>query len=167
MKDLFLLVSDAIKEVTEVRWVDFEMGQLEQEFPPVSFPCCLFAFNVDSYEDLGAGTQIANTVIDIRIAFKVFERTHSQTKTTPTDFRAKGLEHLTIIDLIHNKLDGLNAEGIGSLSRISYNNEKRADLRVYKLSYTAQVTTTPPPVFIPPNEVDPPFTPEFCNTVVI
>ena len=140
MKQLFKDISAAIGAVAGIRWVDFDLGQLEQEErPPVSFPCALVGFDSATFTDLGASAQQGNLTISIRLAFNVFERTHSKAATA---YRDVGLAHLDTLQSVHNALQGLSGEGFNSLTRTSFVNEKRMDLRVYQLTY-ATVTDEP------------------------
>lgn len=156
MKELFLAISDKLQEDVEaLRWIDFDLGQLEQEeLPPVSFPCALIGLEEAIFEDLSQNGQQAVMVINIRLAFKVFERTHSKTQE---DFRLIGLAHLDTLDAVNAALAGLSAGGAGGLKRTSIVQEKRADLRVYTLSYSTLYTDIPESPYVPPETL-----PGFC-----
>lgn len=156
MKELFIAISDKLQtDVADLRWIDFDLGQLEQEnLPPVSFPCALIGLEEAIFEDLSQNGQQAEMIINIRVAFKVFERTHNK---VPENFRLVGLAHLDTIDAINTALSGLAAGGASGLKRTSVIQEKRADLRVYTLSYSTLYTDIPESPYVPPETL-----PGFC-----
>lgn len=150
MKALFLHISDTLAGI--VRWIDFDLGQLDQETPPISYPAVLVAFDAPQFLNLSAGAQQADTIITLRIAFKVWERTHSKAQES---FREVGLAHLDTLASIHAALSGSNADTFSPLVRISMTNEQRADLRVYTLQYSTMLYDCPAPVYTAwPDTVD-------------
>jgi len=142
MKDLFLSISDAITtKVPAVRWVDFDLGQLDSgEAPPVSYPCVLIGFGNGDYSNLSNLVQMGEVQIVIRVAFKIFERTHSAATEV---FRDVGLAHLDILQAIHFALQGLDGPAFSSMTRDSMAQEPRADLRVYRYTYSTIYTEGP------------------------
>jgi len=154
MKDLFLHISDRIMAIagTPVRMVDFDLGQLEREpMPPLSFPAVLVNFNAPAYISLGAGVQQAETLVTLRIAFRVWERTHS---VTDTDFRPVGLAHLDILKAIHSAINNTKGEFFSPLTRVSFANAQRADLRVYTFIYSTEYYDEPINPFVPWQEIE-------------
>ena len=129
----FKEITAKILEVPAVRWVDFDLGQLEQENPPVSYPCVLIGMGQSPvFASLGTVEQVELS-ITVRVAFRLFERTHSVNADT---YRNKALEHLDILQDIHAKLNGLAGTHFGAVGRIGYwANERRADIRVYTATY--------------------------------
>lgn len=148
MKDLFKAISDAITtKVPAVRWVDFDLGQLDTgEAPPVSFPCVLVGFGNGDYSNLSSLVQMGEVQVVIRVAFKTFERTHSAATEV---FRDVGLAHLDILRDVHFALQGLSGPAFSSLSRLSMAQEARADLRVYRYNYITVYTEGPDNPYTP------------------
>jgi len=137
MKQLFLDISTAIETVEAMRWVDFDLGQLENpDTQGVSYPCALISFSAGTFIDTSNDLQQGELTINIRLAFNVHERTHSKTKAAR---RTVGLAHLDIIKLVHNQLQGLSGEDYEPLTRSGFTTEPRADYRVYALTYSATV----------------------------
>lgn len=154
MKDLFLHVSQQIEAITgaPVRMVDFDLGQLEQEpMPSLSYPAVLISFNAPAYLQLGAGAQQAEVLITLRVAFRVFERTHSKAQSS---YRDEGLAHLDTLAAIHAALNGSSADNIGALTRISMATEARADLRVYKMTYVSEYVDCPASPYVPWDDIE-------------
>ena len=52
MKDVFLTVKDKVATVEEVRFYDWNLGQLNDTPPPVSWPVVLFDYNEALVEEL-------------------------------------------------------------------------------------------------------------------
>lgn len=142
MKDLFKAISDAITtKVPAVRWVDFDLGQLDTgEAPPVSFPCVLVGFGNAGYSNLSNLVQMGEVQVVIRVAFKTFERTHS---AATESFRDVGLAHLDTLKAIHFALQGLSGTAFSPMSREGMSQENRADLRVYRYTYGTIYTEGP------------------------
>ena len=98
MKHLFLGISTAIEAVPGIKWVDFDLGQFEdQERQGVAHPACLIRFDSGTFFDLAGDEQQGEMIITIRIGFDLYLRTHS--KTDPTK-REEALEHLDTVELI-------------------------------------------------------------------
>lgn len=140
MKDIFIHVGNQIDTVTEVRFFDFDLGQFEKEQPPVSWPAVLFAYDEAVYEDLSANTQIAEFTFTIRCGFKIYERTHNLNDATA---RAAALAHLDILSAIHYSLQGTAGTGSSSYKRTRLTEEKRADYRIYAMTYTCTLIDCP------------------------
>jgi len=165
MKEIFKTLSDKIKtDVPKVRWFDFDLGQLEQEQPPVSWPCVLFSIQSGSFEQIASGGQQADLMIGIRLAFKVFERTHS----VATSFQNVGLQHIDTVEEVHRAFQGLSGTGFEALSRVGFATEPRADLRVYNLVYSCRYIDIPVNPFQPWDSVTSEPKPDLClNSIII
>jgi hypothetical protein len=186
MKPIYLHLHSVINPLQynatqAIRWIDFDMGQLDDENPPVSYPCCLIGFGDATYTSVSRLLQTATVTINLRIAFRVFERTHSKAQT---NYQNIGLDHLNILELVHKAVQNSTAPPaftivgqanfeFGPLNRIAFNNERRADLRIYNLTYTTEVwdTLANP---ITPIDQNPNYNPaqgpiqlNFCNPPVI
>lgn len=159
MKELFEHIVTRIKTVAAVNWVDFDLGQLEQQEPPVAFPCALVSFTNAQYELLAGLDQQAPVTIRVRCAFRVFERTHSQRQQS---FRDVGLAHLDTLQAIHLALHGSEADGFSMLIRINFTTEPRADLRVYELTYRTLLYDCHPPQYTPLDEIVGAALPALC-----
>lgn len=143
MKVLFEAIQNKlITDVTELRMIDFDLGQLEQEpLPPLDYPACLIAFGESPYSDLSLLAQQAEVQITLRLAFRVFERTHN---IASSQYRQIGLAHLNVIDKVKWALHGLSGADFDKISHRLFSTEPRADLRVYQLSFETMLTVQPP-----------------------
>lgn len=136
MKEIFKSISDRIAyQVAAIRWVDFDLGQLDQETPPVSWPCALVGFNSGEYLPLGQDGTLGEVIIEIVVAFQLRERTHSRAATS---YRDEAISHLDTVDAVRIALTGLKADSFGPLTYLSFANDRRADLRVWRLRFAGQ-----------------------------
>ncbi len=135
MKEIFIAIQARLKaQVAALRWIDFDLGQLDQATPPVSFPCALIAFTKGQYEVAGQNTTIGILTVEIAVAFRLYERTHS---AADEGFQANALEHMDTVDAVRVALEGFSGTGFEALSFSEFNMDRRADLRVWRLRFTA------------------------------
>jgi hypothetical protein len=136
MQDVFLAIQSKIRaNVPAIRFIDFDLGQLEMDMPGVSYPALLVGLGDPGvWQSLGNRVQKGDIVINIRLAFKVHEKTHSVNSSTP---QTEALSHLTTAGLVNKHLSGLEGAAFTKLSRIGFNHEKRGDYRVYSYSYVS------------------------------
>jgi hypothetical protein len=151
IKDIFTAIQTKITtDVPLVRWVDFDLGQYDDELPSVSFPAVLVDFTNSTFFNLGQGAAIGTQLLSIRAGFKVRERTHSVAKPA---FKAVGLAHLDILEDIKKALKGLSGANFNGLVFLSESNEQREDYRIYTLSYECTVFSSPASPYIPYNSI--------------
>jgi hypothetical protein len=131
-------------EVTELRWIDFDHGQLEIEGDraAVSFPCVLIDFNGSQFSQLLQNIEMAdNSVVQIRIGFAPYSNTN---QLTPADSKAKALNYFDIENKVYKAVKGFYAVDDDNtyaicqpFNRIADATEKREDtLRVRNLLFT-------------------------------
>jgi hypothetical protein len=142
MKELFEALQERLMDIEDLRMIDFDLGQLEAEpLPPLDYPAVLISFSDSQFLDLGGLTQNALVTITLRVAFRVFERTHSIAKD---EWRAEGLKHLEVLDKIKWALHGFAGDCFAPLSHRGFATEPRADLRVYSLNFETLLSVAPP-----------------------
>jgi hypothetical protein len=149
MKAVFVAIQDKlIADVPALKMIDFDLGQLEQEpLPPLDYPAALISFGESPFADLGGLIQQATVSINIRLAFRVYERTHNIAQSA---YRSIGLSHLDTIEAVKWALHGLSGDDFASISHRMFFTEPRADLRVYSLSFETILTVLPPdPQYVP------------------
>jgi hypothetical protein len=135
MKDIFLAIQTAVKTAApSFRHIDFDLGQLDQETPPVSYPCLLVGFNDDdNWMNIGGGVQKGGISVTVKMAFKILEKTSS---VIAAPIQAQALSHLDTAKLAHKAIQFLEGENFTKLSRSGIGNENRSDLRIYYYTYT-------------------------------
>lgn len=120
--------------IPELRWIDQELGQLEQERPTISYPCVLIDFADWQYEDTGEAIQMADGVVNIRLALGAWSNTNSKTATM---WKEKGLSFYDLEWRIYQALHGWKPEHYGYLMRQSVSTEEREDnIRVRLLRFS-------------------------------
>lgn len=62
MKNIFLDIQNKLSNITELKYIDKNWGQLLYEQPPVKFPCALLDIANVNYTQLG---QLAQTAVGI------------------------------------------------------------------------------------------------------
>ncbi len=134
MKEVFNAVQAKITaDVTAVRWVDFDLGQLDAAPPPVSFPCALIDMYASTVEPTSDATTTETLVVEVTIGFKLRERTHSK---AATNFKDEALGHLDVVDAVRAALDGLSGSTFNAMTYSGFTRDRRADYRVYHLTFT-------------------------------
>lgn len=140
MKDIFEAISDRITaEVPAVRWVDFDLGQLAQEKPPVSYPCALVAFSNGDYTQIGNDANSGSITIQVALGFRVWERTHSA-----GTLRETGLQHLDTVDAVRTALTGLVGGQFTGLQYAGFAQDQQADPRIWRLRFRTEHYPAPP-----------------------
>lgn len=134
IKEIYKAIQTAIAtNATAIRWVDFNLGQLDQETPPVSWPCVLVGFGAAEYEQLGLNTDVGTQNVEIVVGFKLRERTHSKAADA---FQAEALTHLDTVDAVRLALKSLTGDTFTDMQLKGTSNDQRADYRVYRLQFT-------------------------------
>jgi len=143
MKAVYQAISARITaQVPAIRWVDFDLGQLDATPPPVSWPCALIDFAGDTVEQFGDNAGAETLAIEVVLGFRLRERTHS--KTTET-FRDEALEHLDTVEAVRTALEGLSATTFTPLAYNGFDRDRRSDYRVYRLRFACSRYPAPPP----------------------
>jgi hypothetical protein len=134
MKAIYESVLQQIKDkITAIRWTDFDLGQLDTAAPPVAFPCALVDIAGAQVQQLGDQALAEQVTIEVTLAFRLYERTHSVEEDS---CRAEALEHLDTVEATRAALTGLSAAAFAPLAYEGFERDRRADLRVYRLRFT-------------------------------
>lgn len=158
---LFTLLQQRIKtQVPEIRYIEQDLGQLETEHPPVTYPAILIDFNDWTFEDAAEGLQLATGTVSLRLAFEAFSLTSNM---SPESFRNKALHFYDLEWQLYKALHGYKAEQYGHLMRTTVATETREDnLRVRLINFschfedfmaqaTYSLTDLPPLEILPAN----------------
>lgn len=135
MKEIFKKIRDTAAAVPGIRWADFDLGQLDAETPPVSFPCALVGFSSGDYTLIGQDGNIGSVLIEIALAFRLRERTHS---VATESFSDEALEHIDMVEAVRIALTGLEGDTFTSLTYLGFAADRRADLRVWRLRFACE-----------------------------
>lgn len=163
MKDLYLALCTQLQsgQNNPLKWIDFDLSQLEAPHPPVAFPCALISFPDSlTIESAPATGQAAEEVtVQIRLAFRVIDRTTAQ---APTPERDTALAHLDALDYIFRRLQHFSGNTFTKLRRNRYAQEppSRPDIRTYTITfntrYAAYITPDTTPTYTPWSQLQPP-----------
>lgn len=112
--------------VPDLKWIDYDMGQLENydTKPSVEWPCALISFPATSYTELSGLAQMGNPTIMIRLGFAPFSQSY---QAAPSFVRDKALYYFEIEQKIFNALQGYNTEYTQDFIRLSADDEMRTD----------------------------------------
>lgn len=155
MKQLFLDIQNTIQaNVSGVKWIDIDEGQLEAfgENAPVDYPCVLVDFPNGNFTEAADALQIGEIQINIKVAFRVYERLNT---SVPTALRDQAFRHFNILQSIMQVIHGIEGDFYSPLTRVSFSKEVNSiDPKVYNITFetaisdnalqpTKQVTTAP------------------------
>jgi len=130
MKTLYLKTLAKLQEITDLKYIDLDTGQLDAPDAdgryPVNFPCALIGVQIPRARDHNqAGSkQEVEALINIRLGVDFSGNTSS---TTPEGVRAESLGYFELADLIWEKLQGWKDSELSQFSRVSAREERRGD----------------------------------------
>jgi hypothetical protein len=141
--NLFAKVQDRLKaKVSELRFIDFDLGQLENYAdgykPPVAWPCALIDCDGFTYSDTSANLQEGEGFLQIRLGIQQWSATNNLVGET---IREAGLQFWNLEQKVHEALHGWKAEGFTNLLRRTAQLEKRNDnIRVLVIRYHVSIS---------------------------
>ena len=142
MKEVFQSIADKLQSaVPAIRWTDFDLGQLQQEKPPVSFPCALVGFPGAVYVSIGPTATEGELTIEITLAFRVWERTHSVNSPV---LQAAALEHLDTLEAVRLALTNLEGDTFSALHHTGTTQSPTPDPRTWRLRFACAHYPAPP-----------------------
>lgn len=121
---LFIALQERIKEkVSEIRYIDLDTGQLNEERPSVSFPAVLISIDSFSFENLVENKQVGEGTVSFKIVTDTYSNTNS---LTPEEWKAKALDvfnlEWAIYKALHNWKPSAEDWQYGYLNRDSTHN---------------------------------------------
>lgn len=114
MKTLYLKLIELLSEIPEIKYIDLNYGQLQEEKPPLVYPAVLISMDESVIDDVQDAFQIIAGNFDLTICMKMLGETHSH---APEETRTKALEYLEITEKIYKKLQGYQDSHFDSFSR--------------------------------------------------
>jgi hypothetical protein len=136
MRQLITALTQTVAGIGAIRMVDIDLGQLENsEAPALSFPAALVGIQQGDFVSINNLVQEAELLIGVRLAFRVFARTHT---LGPGELQQEGLAHLDTLAEVNAALHGLQGNHFTGVERRSLVTEPRADLRIYRLTYSVR-----------------------------
>ena len=112
---LFLDIESRLKtQVPTLRWFDIDSGQLNDENPPVSYPCALIDIQYPQCVDQGENEQNCITRVTIRYAFKTYSQSNDK---APAEVRTKAMEAWGLVSDCYSALQGFSTSSFSKFSR--------------------------------------------------
>ncbi len=134
MKEILNTIFTQIKNsITEPVFIATDLGQLQLEHPPVSFPCALVDIGSIAYNAYKGGGQLANATINVTLGFSVLgsDDIHSD-----SELREQAMAHYDLLSSIAMALNGFECDYFSPLVRQSLERGKDAYPRPFTLSFT-------------------------------
>ncbi len=136
-----LLIEKLIADVPELRYIDQDVGQLEnyEIRPAVAWPCCLIDIEEFKYSDQqNFLAQLAEGIISLRIGLVKYTDANN---LTPLNIRENALQYYEVEHKVYKALHGYNPTGFSKLLRRASGTEKREDdIRVRVLKFAVSFT---------------------------
>jgi hypothetical protein len=128
LANVFLKVQERLATLTELKFIDQDMGQLEfddKERSPVAFPCSLFDIVDIRYTDNSRSQQQGEAVLEVRLAVAAYT---AATHYYKDEHKANAIRYFNIEHRVNKALHGWSDDRyFNPLSRISAQTEKRQD----------------------------------------
>lgn len=134
MTDILQSVNEKLNEVTELKYIDENWGQLDLYGPqiPVQWPCALVDFNTGQFTNIGRdfrktpqNRQQGNLTIEVTVANLKLTNSSNQ---APTFQKGHAFAIWNIINRVHEVLHGWSPnESAGGLIRTGFSKVRRDD----------------------------------------
>lgn len=137
MENIFQDIQSKIKTfVPEIAWIDIDEQQFEAfaEAAPVAYPCVLVGFPGANYSNIARGQQIAEVNVQLRVAFRVYERFNAD---VPDTFKTVAFEHFTILRKVMKAVHLLSTPTghYTPLVRQNWTKDNSIDPKIYTVNY--------------------------------
>ena len=96
------------ENLTGVKYIDKDWGQLSMEQPPVGWPCILIDIEEVEIRDLSDLNEQATATVVLTVANK---RTNASSAHAPKTSKEKSMETIDLTDDIHALVQGYSADG--------------------------------------------------------
>lgn len=118
MEQLYLLIFERIIEkFPELRWIDLEKGQMQQDKPPMVFPAALIDIKLPKTENMNDVNQRCMAYVTITLCFS-FTGDRESSAFSAGD-RAASFEYLKLSRKLYEKLQGWEAKDYSPLERVN------------------------------------------------
>lgn len=126
MKAIYQKITEKLKTVDALRWIDGDEGQLDyyETRPAVAFPACLVDIELVECNDQSDKQQMVRARVTLRLAFEPIGQTNT---AAPVSVQNKALEKWDTVDAVFNLLQGWYDSEVAEFSRVNQTTEKRDD----------------------------------------
>ena len=114
MKTLYLKLIELLTEIPELKYIDLNFGQLQEEKPPLIYPAVLINIDASTTDDVQDVFQIMTGNFELTLCVKMLNESNA---ASPVEVREKALEYFEISEKIYKKLQGFQDNYFESFSR--------------------------------------------------
>lgn len=140
MQDIIRLLIERLSSIRLLAYVSADWGQLAYDPPAAEWPCALVDISQVSLHDTLREEQTAEGIITVTVADYIDAPLHDD---TPAGDFAQEMRIYSVIDQVHQALQGFDTAGFTPLSRRSVRRQTgRAGLRVFVVEYLTGWTET-------------------------
>jgi hypothetical protein len=133
MEEAYLFFLSLLEAVPQLKWVDIDKGQLEQEKPPIQFPAAILVIEFPNTDTIGGNIQKCDILVSVRLAFNFVGETSSSAKE---ETRLKSLEYIRTVQAVYKAIQGKSGMGLSKFHRKAVLDELREDgLKVIRLPF--------------------------------
>lgn len=116
MKELYKQLIAQLSTIPNLRYIDLNFGQLQEEKPPLAYPAVLISMNAETIDDAQDHLQVVQGIFELTVICKMSGETNSN---APAQVREKALEYLDLCETIYEKLQGFSEAGFSAFVRRS------------------------------------------------
>lgn len=114
MKDLYLKLLELLGEIPEIKYVDLNFGQLQEEKPALSYPAVLISLDANVTDDVSDTIQLMTGNFELLLCVKMLSESNSN---APEPAREKALEYFALSEKIYKKLQGYEDSNFDTFTR--------------------------------------------------
>jgi hypothetical protein len=136
MKTLYLKLIELLSEIPELKYIDLNCGQLQEEKPPIAYPAVLINLN-SNCTDIDGLFQMYTGTIELTIVCKILSESNSN---APEDVRERSLNYLELSEKIWKKLQGYNDFDFDKITRMTVRDQNirkglKTSVQTYETSW--------------------------------
>ncbi len=134
MKELYLTITKLLSEIPQLNWIDFNDNQLQEDYPPIAYPCALIDIDLSNCVNIYDDLQQVNANFKITLIFKSIGETDTK---APKTRREIALKYFDIIDLVIAKLQGYSDDNFYPFMRTGIRTQNiRTGLKIVDLDFS-------------------------------
>lgn len=144
---IFEAILQRLMTVTELRYIEQDMGQLEnyEKRPAVSWPCALMDIDDFDFSDMENNLdQLAEGWLQVRVGLVKYTDSNN---LTPANIRPNGYKYMEVADKVVKALHGWAPPGCTRLIRRKSVTEKRDDdirVKILRFAFSYKESMKPP-----------------------
>lgn len=137
MREIYNAILERLqREVPELRFIDINVGQMDEEDPPVDYPCALIDIDSIDFERQTKGYDKGECQLDIDLYFLISTTTSS---ITPESVRGEAFKHIDTVNKVDRVLNKFETNDFYPLKRKRFTRLKKYSPRGYRWTYTCRM----------------------------